>query len=177
MIETKQDPPHCIQGTSGKGEEDCLALNIYRPNSEATNLPVYVWIHGGANKTGKAPDLNYFAKEANLVVVSIQYRLGTLGFFNHDALKTGDPLEDSGNFGLLDQMMALKWVKNNIRLFGGNPNNVTIAGESAGAHDILALLTIEKAHDLYHKAVYQSGGMEYIGSATRKRCQPGMSKN
>jgi len=169
VIETKQAPPQCIQGAGGNGEEDCLFLNIYRPNSEATNLPVYVWIHGGSNKTGRAPDLNYFAKEANLVVVAIQYRLGPLGFFKHDALKTGDPLEDSGNFGLLDQMMALKWVKNNIHLFGGNPNNVTIAGESAGAHNILALLTIEEANDLYHKAVYQSGGMECMGLGYAKK--------
>ena len=173
VIEAKQVPPQCIQGTGGKGEEDCLFLNINRPNSEATNLPVYVWIHGGANKTGKAPDLNYFAKEANLVVVAIQYRLGLLGFFKHDALKTGDPLENSGNFGLLDQMTALKWVKNNIRPFGGNPNNVTVAGESAGAHDILALLTIEKANDLYHKAIYQSGGMESMGISYAKKMSAG----
>jgi len=158
--------PKCTQISSFTkkvtGDEDCLALNIYRPNSEANNLPVYVWIHGGANVTGQAPDLGYFAKEANLVAVAIQYRLGPFGFFNHETLKTGDPFGDSGNFGLLDQMMALKWVKNNIRLFGGNPNNVTIAGESAGAHDVLALLTVERANDLYHKAVIQSGGMEFI---------------
>jgi para-nitrobenzyl esterase len=173
VIETQQAPPQCIQGTGGKGEEDCLFLNIYRPNSEANNLPVYVWIHGGANKTGRAPDLNYFAKETNLVVVAIQYRLGPLGFINHDALRTGDPLEDSGNYGLLDQMAALKWVKNNIRLFGGDQNNVTIAGESAGAHDILALLTIEEANDLYHKALYQSGGMENIGLSQAKKLSAG----
>jgi para-nitrobenzyl esterase len=175
VIEAKQAPPQCIQGTGIKGEEDCLFLNIYRPNSEANSLPVYVWIHGGANSAGSAPDLSLFAKEANLVVVSIQYRLGPFGFFKHDALNTGDPL-DSGNYGLLDQMLALGWVKNNISFFGGDPKNVTAAGESAGAHDVLALLTIKEADNLYHKAVYQSGGMEYVGLSHAKKQSAGYVK-
>jgi len=164
--ETIENGPVCTQLSpfTGKvtGDEDCLLLNIYRPNSTEAGLPVYVWIHGGANETGEAPDLNYFAKEAGLVVVAIQYRMGPLGFFNHEALKTGDPQEDSGNFGILDQMMALQWVKNSITGFGGNPDNVTVAGESAGAHDIYALLTIERSNGLYQKTVIQSGGMDLI---------------
>ena len=158
--EAKDTAPNCIQGSGGNGEEDCLFLDIYRPDSADAKLPVYVWIHGGANSAGSAPDLNFFAKNANIVAVSIRYRLGPLGFFKHDALNTGDPLDDSGNYGLLDQMMALKWVKTNIRLFGGDPNNVTAAGESAGAHNILAMLMSKYANGLFHKAIYQSGGME-----------------
>ena len=158
--------PVCAQRSpQGKveGEEDCLTLDIYRPDSAQSGLPVYVWIHGGANETGKAAgnNLSFFAKETNVVAVVIQYRLGPLGFFKHNALKTGDPLGDSGNFGLLDQIMALKWVKSNISNFGGNPNNVTIAGESAGAHDILALMATKQATGLFQKAIYQSSGMNY----------------
>lgn len=175
VLEAKQAPPQCIQGTGVKGEEDCLFLNIYRPNSEAANLPVYVWIHGGANSTGSAPDLSLFAKQANLVVVAIQYRLGPLGFFKHDALNAGNPL-DTGNYGLLDQMLAFQWVKNNISFFGGDPKNVTAAGESAGAHDILALLTVKKAENLFHKAIYQSGGMENIELAKAKKQSAGYVK-
>ncbi|MCP4756520.1 MAG: carboxylesterase family protein [Proteobacteria bacterium] len=170
--EVKKTAPQCIQGF-GFGEEDCLSLDIYRPASVESSLPVYVWIHGGANSAGNAPDLGLFAKGANLVVVAIRYRLGPLGFFKHDALKTGDPMDDSGNYGILDQIMALEWVKSNISSFGGNPDNVTIAGESAGAHDILALLTIERANGLYHKAIYQSGGMEYIGIPRAKEQSAG----
>ncbi len=167
-----------IGSLSGKvtGDEDCLTLNVQRPDSGETNLPVFVWVHGGSNATGSAPDLSYFAKEANVVVVAIQYRVGPLGFFKHDALKTGDPLEDSGNYGILDQITALKWVQNNIASFGGNPKNVTIAGESAGAHDILALLAIERANDLYHKVVYQSGGMGHVGLLKAKRQSAGYVK-
>jgi len=162
--QAKTHAPICIQGTSGTGEEDCLFLDIYRPNSEETGLPVYVWIHGGANETGKAAgyNLSFFAKEANVVAVVIQYRLGPLGFFKHDAFNTGDPLGDSGNYGLLDQMFALSWVKKNISFFGGNPNNVTAAGESAGAHDILSMMVSKYAKGLFDKAIYQSGGMEVI---------------
>jgi len=139
--------PDCFQGS---GEEDCLYLDIYRPNSEATDLPVYAWIHGGGNSDGSAPPLGLFANYANVVVVSIRYRLGPLGFFKHDALSTGDILDDSGNFGLLDQMMALDWIKNNIQAFGGDPENVTAAGESAGAHDVLAMMISPYAEGLFH---------------------------
>ena len=167
--ETTDYPPSCAQGNGASGKEDCLYLNVYRPNTTVSKLPVYVWIHGGANKTGSAPDLNLFAKNTNLVVVALQYRLGPLGFMNHEALKTGDSLESSGNYGVLDQIAALKWVQTNIRLFGGNPENVTMAGESAGAHDIMALLTIKQANGLYHKAIYQSGGMEDIEVALARK--------
>ncbi len=175
VVEAKKSPPQCVQGSGAKGDEDCLFLSIFRPNSEAASLPVYVWIHGGANSAGSAPDLGLFAKEANLVVVVIQYRLGPLGFFKHDALNAGNPL-DTGNYGLLDQMFALQWVKNNISFFGGDPKNVTAAGESAGAHDILAMLTVKKAENLFHKAIYQSGGMEDISLSHAKKQSAGYVK-
>jgi len=177
--EAKSHAPIGIQGTGGTGEEDCLFLDIYRPNSEETGLPVYVWIHGGANETGKAAgnNLSFFAKEANVVAVCIQYRLGPLGFFKHDALNTGDPVADSGNYGLLDQMFALSWVKKNISFFGGDPKNVTAAGESAGAHDILSLMMSKYAKGLFHKAIYQSGGMEVIRLPRAKKQSDGYVKN
>ena len=161
--ETKKYAEECVQISpfSGKvtGSEDCLYLNVIRPDTTETDLPVYVWIHGGSNQTGSGKfDLSYFAKEANVVTVVLQYRLGPLGFFKHDALATGDPLDDSGNFGLLDQIMALRWVQKNIKAFGGDINNVTIGGESAGGTDVMALLTIKIANNLYHKVVNESGG-------------------
>jgi len=162
-----------------EGAEDCLTLDIYRPDSNQTGLPVYVWIHGGSNETGKAAgnNLSFFVKETNCVAVVIQYRLGPLGFFKHEALKTGDPLEDSGNFGLLDQIMAIKWVKENIARFGGNPKNVAIAGESAGAHDILALMACKQAAGLFHKVIYQSGGMQYRDAASAGTVAAGYVQN
>ncbi len=156
VMETKKFGSVCTQGTSGS--EDCLFLNIYRPNTVEKNLPVYVWIHGGSNVTGKAVDLSYFAKEANVVAVAIQYRMGPLGFFKHDSLNTGNVLDDSGSYGILDQIQALKWVRKNIKSFGGNPSNVTAAGESAGASDIYALLITKEARGLFHKAIAQSPG-------------------
>jgi para-nitrobenzyl esterase len=156
MMETKKPGSVCTQ--AGRGTEDCLFLNIYRPYTNEKTLPVYVWIHGGSNRTGEAPNLEFFAKEANVIVVSIQYRLGPFGFFKHDALNTGNDLDDSGNYGLLDQIQALKWVRRNITSFGGDPLNVTIAGESAGAGDIYYLLVAKEARGLFHKAISQSPG-------------------
>jgi para-nitrobenzyl esterase len=178
VLKTRRDAKKCIQrGSSGTvtGKEDCLYLNIFRPDTEENNLPVYVWIHGGSNSTGKAAGNNManFVKEANVVAVVIQYRLGPLGFFKHDALATGDPLGDSGNFGILDQIKALIWVQNNISSFGGDFNNVIIAGESAGAHDILALLTIKKVENLFHKVIYESGGMATMSLPKAKKQSAG----
>ncbi len=151
----------------GKGEytgsEDCLYLNIFTPkklNSDK-KLPVMFWIHGGGNTSGEAASYD-FSKLANaheLVIVSINYRLGFLGWFYHPAFAaTSNDLEDkSGNFGTLDQIMALKWVKQNIGDFGGDKNNVTIFGESAGGHNVFALLSSPLAKGLFHKAISQSG--------------------
>lgn len=144
------------------GSEDSLFLNIWRPATGEKELPVYVWIHGGANTSGAsnaAPEYrgNALASKANLVFVSVNYRLDVFGWFAHPALKTGDPETDSGNFGTLDLIAALRWVRENIAAFGGNPGNVTIAGESAGALNVLTLLIAPKAKGLFHRAIVESG--------------------
>ncbi len=145
------------------GSEDCLYLNIFTPKKITSDkkLPVMFWIHGGGNTSGEAAsyDFNKLASAHDLVIVSINYRLGFLGWFYHPALAaTSNNLEDkSGNFGTLDQIMALKWVKQNIEDFGGDKNNVTIFGESAGGHNVFALLSSPLAKGLFHKAISQSG--------------------
>jgi len=144
------------------GSEDSLYLNVWRSGSAQKNLPVYVWIHGGSNTTGSAFESKAYyghalASKANLVFVSIHYRLDVLGWFSHPALKTGNPESDSGNFGTLDIIAALEWVRENISAFGGNPYNVTVAGESAGALNVLSLLIAPKARGLFHRAVVESG--------------------
>jgi len=145
------------------GDEDCLFLNIWRPRTKESGLPVYVWIHGGGNSIGSAnmvPDYygDAVAGKSNMVFVSINYRLGIFGWFYYPVLHADASREDSsGNYGTLDILFALRWVKENIRSFGGDPNNITIAGESAGAMDILSLLTSPLAVGLFQKAVIESG--------------------
>jgi len=144
------------------GSEDCLYLNVWRPQTAENNLPVYVRIYGGGNSTGSASFEEYWganlASKSNAVFVSMNYRLGPLGWFTYPALRTGDKLDDSGNYGTLDIIQALRWVQNNIAVFGGNPSNVTIGGESAGAINILSLLLSPLAKGLFHKAISESGG-------------------
>jgi para-nitrobenzyl esterase len=147
------------------GSEDCLYLNIYRPQQCSTNLPVYIWIHGGGNFQGGASPYwsSLLALKLNAIVVVIQYRLGPFGWLTHPALNSKEiGLEKSGNFGTLDQIMALQWVQNNIARFGGNPNNVTVAGESAGGFDVLNLMISPLAKGLFHRAVVQSAGCANI---------------
>ena len=157
-------------GTSlGKtvGSEDCLYLNIWRPASAAAQLPVIVWVHGGSNISGYTADPMYdganLARTANAVFVSVNYRLGVLGFFNLGQLKTGNPLDDSGNFALLDVIKALQFVHRNIAAFGGDPGNVTLMGESAGAVNVYALMTspllVDANPALVHKLLPISGGI------------------
>ena len=150
-------------GEAVLGSEDCLYLNIWRPNTNKQKLPVYFWIHGGSNNTGSAIYFNgaRIAKRLNMVVVVIQYRLGPLGWLSHPSMRDGaDPLEDSGNFGTLDTIKALEWVQENIEAFGGNPNNIIIAGESAGSHNVMNLVISPLGAGLFHKAISQSGGMK-----------------
>ncbi len=149
-----------------ESSEDCLYLDIYRPNRPAfkhEKLPVYVWIHGGSNNFGSAReyDGSILAARSNVVVVIVQYRLGPMGWFYHPAMQTGgiDKLSDSGNLGTLDHIQALKWVRENIDAFGGDPKNITITGESAGAHNVMNLVISPLAKGLFHKAMSQSGGM------------------
>ena len=153
------------RGGKGKftGSEDCLYLNIFTPKKISLDkkLPVMFWIHGGGNTSGEAAsyDFSKLASAHELVIVSINYRLGFLGWFYHPSFAaTSNNLEDkSGNFGTLDQIMALRWVKENIEDFGGDKNNVTIFGESAGGHNVFALLSSSLAEGLFHKAISQSG--------------------
>ena len=145
------------------GSEDCLYLNVWRPRSLATGLPVYVWIHGGSNATGSAtmvPDYygTGIAGRSHMVFVSLNYRLGPFGWFTHPALRSkASPLDASGNYGTLDIIKALSWIRENIAAFGGNPSNVTVTGESAGGLDVLSLLIAPPAKGLFRQAMSESG--------------------
>jgi para-nitrobenzyl esterase len=143
------------------GSEDNLNLNVFRPDTEKDYLPVLVYFHGGNNQTGSSAELPAakLAVNADIVVVPLQIRLGLLGFNNLPALKTGNPLEDSGNYSLLDIALALDWVKENITAFGGDPRNITVSGYSAGGRDVMALLVSPLFKDKFQKAFSFSGGL------------------
>jgi para-nitrobenzyl esterase len=159
-----------IGATLGKtvGSEDCLYLNIWQPAKPSTApRPVIVWVYGGSNITGYTGDPVYdgamLAKTADAVVVSVNYRLGIFGFLNLAPLKTGNAADDSGNFALLDIIKALEFVQRNIASFGGDPRQVTLMGESAGAVNIYALLTsptvAARSTPLFHRLIALSGGI------------------
>lgn len=163
--------PNCAQagwgaapGTVAEGSsEDCLYLNVWMPaNRRAkSKLPVMVWIHGGGFTGGSGSSPQNFGHEfakQGVVLVTFNYRLGRLGFFAHPALSKEFPDEPKGNYGYMDQIAALKWVQKNIAAFGGDPNNVTIFGFSAGGVSVHSLLTIPSAKGLFHKAIGQSSG-------------------
>ena len=143
------------------GSEDCLYLDIKRPekiNKEL--LPVMFWIHGGGNTSGLKDlyDFSSMVKKHDVIVVSINYRLGPFGWFTHPSIQDlQSNLDKTSNFGTLDIIAALEWVQSNISFFGGDPNNVTIFGESAGGHNVLSLLVSKQAKGLFHKAISQSG--------------------
>ena len=145
--------PHNVPPSSRAAQlsEDCLTLNVWTPQT-ARKAPVMVWIHGGGNENGSSADVYYdgttFARDG-VVLVSLNYRLGSFGFQPHDG---------AANFGLWDQVAALKWVRDNIASFGGDPANITLFGESAGGQDTLALMTAAPARDLFQKAIVESGG-------------------
>jgi para-nitrobenzyl esterase len=163
--------PDCAQagwgGTPGsitKGSsEDCLYLNLWAPVGAKVKakLPVMVWIHGGGfvGGSGSNPETfgDQFTKQG-VVLVTINYRLGRLGFFAHPALSQAYPDEPKGNYGYMDQIAALQWVQDNVAAFGGDPKNVTIFGFSAGGVSVHSLLTIPAAKGLFHKAICQSSG-------------------
>jgi para-nitrobenzyl esterase len=147
-------------GYNGPTSEDCLNLNVFAPVG-AKHAPVMVWIFGGGNTAGAnsiAPnDGSSFARDG-VILVSVNYRLGALGWFAHPALtKEAPKAQPLANYGLMDQIAALKWVRRNIAAFGGDPHNVTIFGESAGGSDVLALLATPAARGLFEKATVQSG--------------------
>ena len=151
-------------------DEDCLQLNVWTPDRNAGKRPVLVWIHGGGfgGGTGGTPvyDGKHLARDGDAVVVTINYRVGPLGFLNLKEL-TGGRIPATGNEGLLDQICALEWVRDNIAAFGGDPANVTIVGESAGAMSICALLAMAPAKGLFHRAVPMSGAASTAHSQAR----------
>lgn len=136
------------------GSEDCLTLDVRTP-SLAGRLPVVVWIHGGSNRAGSPNDIVLSPLGREVVLVGVRYRLGIFGFLSTRSLAAEQGA--SGNYGLMDQIAALRWVQANIARFGGDPGNVTIAGESAGAQDVGLLLAAPAARGLFHKAIMQSG--------------------
>lgn len=142
--------------------EDCLSLNVWTPKG-AKKAPVMVWIHGGGLYGGAASSAFYDARniaaKGEVVVVSINYRLGLFGFLSHPGLSAESPHGSSGNYGLLDQIEALKWVQENAAAFGGDPGNVTIFGESAGALSVMDLMASPLARGLFAKAIAQSAYM------------------
>jgi para-nitrobenzyl esterase len=143
--------------------EDCLYLNVWSPAKKSKEKKaVFVWIYGGGLSSGSANCAIYDGEEMakkGLVFVSINYRVGVLGFMAHPELSKESGHNASGNYGILDQIAALKWVQKNIAAFGGDPNNVTIAGQSAGAFSVTALIASPLAKGLFHKAIPQSGGL------------------
>jgi len=143
-----------------KQSEDCLYLNIKTPSVESTaKLPVMVWIHGGDHQDGSAAEPFYDGvaiPQQGIVLVTINYRLGLMGYFAHPDLNKETDQQVSGNYGTLDQIAALQWVQDNIASFGGDPDNVTIFGESAGGESVAHMLTTPLAKGLFHKAILQS---------------------
>ena len=168
-VQPQGPSPSVYAGPPMPVSEDCLTLNIWTP-AQAKKAPVLVWIHGGALQTGSSREPIYDGKrlaDRGVVVVSINYRLGVLGWLAHPALSAESRQRLSGNYGLLDQIAALRWVRDNIAAFGGDPGNVTIAGESAGALSVMYLLESPSARGLFAKAVSESGYM--ISMADLKR--------
>ena len=154
--------PHCPQAATPFGQastsEDCLFLNVFTPSHQhaGSHFPVMVWIHGGALVTGESDDYDPAALVADgVTVVTINYRLGALGFLAHPAL--ADANGQSGDYGLMDQQAALRWVQRNIASFGGNPHNVTVFGESAGGLSTLSQVASPQARGLFERAIVESG--------------------
>jgi para-nitrobenzyl esterase len=158
------------------GDEDCLTLNIWTGLSGTTPRPVMLWIHGGGFMNGGSAtavtDGAALARQG-VTVVTINYRLGRLGFFAHPALSAENPHAPLGNYGLMDQIAALRWVRANIAAFGGDPGNVTIFGESAGGGSVAALMTSPLAKGLFAKAIIQSGGGRQIPIPIRGKALDG----
>ena len=172
IIEQKNNN-FCVQKTSSlggssqftketiSGSEDCLYLDITAPKkSNNKPLPVMFWIHGGGNTSGLKDlyDFSKMSRKHNVIVVTINYRLGPFGWFSHPAiqdLQEGD--DKTSNFGTMDIIAALEWVQKNIELFGGDSGNITIFGESAGGHNVYSLIASKRAEGLFHKAIAMSG--------------------
>lgn len=149
----------CKRPRKGKGD-DCLFVNIYKPVSKKEKMPVMVFLHGGGNVGGTANrSFSSFVKETGVIVVSVEFRQGAFGWLQSRGLQTGDRMTDSGNFAMLDIKLALEWVQNNIEAFGGDKQNVTLSGFSAGARDALNCVISPAMKGLFHKVISFSGGM------------------
>ena len=166
VLVAKKFSPVCPQADRlnlGAQSEDCLKLNIWTPaRRPGDKLPVMVWIHGGSFQAGATSQSVYDGEALaaqGVVLVTVEYRLGIFGFFGHPGLSAESPRGVSGNYGLMDMVLALGWVKNNIAAFGGDPGNVTIFGESAGGAAVFLLLVIPQSEGLFQKAVSESGGI------------------
>jgi para-nitrobenzyl esterase len=150
-----------LPGDPEHQSEDCLTLNVWTPGLDAGGRPVMVWIHGGGFTGGSGAARLYrgdeLARRGDLVVVTVNYRLGAFGFLSHGALESTRSPAISGNWGLLDQVAALEWVRDHVAEFGGDPSNVTVFGESAGSMSIGALLAMPQARGLFHRAIMESG--------------------
>lgn len=165
--DASQPGPTCPQPHLGwnawdasRAAEDCLSLNVWVPAGRAKPLPVMVWYHGGAfiGGSGSAPAFNGSALIGNgVIVVTVNYRLGVLGYLAHPELSAESPDRTSGNYGVQDQLAALAWVHKNIASFGGDPDNITLFGQSAGAISTANLLTIPEARPYFRRAILQSG--------------------
>lgn len=168
-IQTGADP-RLTQG------EDCLSLNVWvNPADTATAKPVMVYIHGGSYGWGSSAEpmfncTNFVRNHPEMVLVTINYRLGIYGFIDFSEVDGGEAYAESGNLGLLDQIVALQWVQRNIAAFGGNPDNVTVFGESAGAGSVSLLPLIPQSKGLFHRAIMESGSIALTYS--RRECLP-----
>ncbi len=154
----------------GETSEDCLFLNVWTPGVDGVRRPVLVWIHGGAFVMGSSSQTLYdgatLVRRGDVVVVTINYRLGAFGFLHLQEL-CGEALPSSGNAGIRDQIAALEWVRDNIAAFGGDPHKVTIFGESAGSISVATLLGTPRAQGLFHGAILQSGSANFVASRAR----------
>ena len=176
-------PPSAATGAPAAPvpSEDCLFLNLWRPAAPtARNLPVMVWIYGGGFMGGSSSSPNTsgigFAKQG-VVLVAMNYRVGRFGFFAHPALSRERPDDNKGNYAYMDQIAALQWVKRNIAAFGGDPNNVTIFGFSAGGVSVHSMLASPQARGLFHKAIAQSGGSRDSVLTARPMSKDGVDPN
>ena len=173
--EAKAFGAYCAATKSTNGPrseaEDCLFINVWRPSdvSADAKLPVYVFIHGGGfiNGSSNQADMTEIVEKTGVVGVSFNYRLGALGFFSHP-----DVVKDSGDFGLMDQQAALRWVHENIAVFGGDPTRVTLGGESAGGYSVCAHLAAPGSAGLFAQAMMQSGSCVSIPLAQAQKNAP-----
>ena len=171
--------PGCVQPARGapflvdaaRQSEDCLTVNVWTPAADSIRRPVMVWLHGGGFFGGGAAQFDGRAlARKGAVVVTLNYRLGPLGYLAHPALAAEDPKGSTGNYGLLDQIAALEWVRRNATRFGGDPERVTVFGESAGAVGVAALLVAPAARGLFHRAILESGmTTTSLGALPRRR--------